>query len=90
MGGNINGFDAENRTQLMQSARDGNVSKIRLLFMIPSLDVNLKNNHGLTALHFAARFERTDAIKELLKHPEIDPNIKDNVLLAFRKEFHHP
>ena len=47
------------------------------LCSLPNIDVNTKNKFGVTPLHLAVQLRDTTYLKILLKHPNIDVNIKN-------------
>ena len=50
---------------------------IRILDEDPNIDVNAQNAGGLTALHYAVTYEKTDLVKRLLAHKNIKPFLQD-------------
>jgi ankyrin repeat protein len=54
---------------------------VKLLLNYPNIDVNIQNEHGVTALMMAVSnsygFSTEETVKMLLKHPNIDVNIQD-------------
>ena len=80
-GEDVNGRDAHNRTVLMYAARqcsENDVSIMRLLFEQPSIEVNLADGNGRTALHLATLGGRCEAVRLLLADARVDVNIRDN------------
>ena len=50
---------------------------IRMLDEDPNIDVNAENAGGITALHYAVMYEKTDLVKRLLEHQDIKPFLRD-------------
>ena len=54
---------------------------VKLLLNYPNIDVNIQNEHGVTALMMAVSnsygFSTEETVKMLLNHPNIDVNIQD-------------
>merc|ERR1712079_939769 len=53
-------------------------SVVALLLNSPNIDVNLKNNYGTCALHWAVNRQNTEGLKMLLNVPNIDVNSVNN------------
>jgi len=68
--------DLHGNSTLMQNASNGNLKKVIELIK-KGLDINKKNNLGLTPLMSAVKRENAEVIKLLLKH-NADIKIKDN------------
>ncbi len=63
-GADIDKVDSHNNTSLMRAAREGDVDMVRLL---ASRGANLEHaEHDLTALASAAKYNRTEVVRELL------------------------
>ena len=65
-------------------------SIVKLLLDQPAVDVNMKNDHGRTALHYAAWSNNTEGARMLLLHKDISFNVTNNngdsaLMLAVRK-----
>ena len=45
-----------------------NIEKLKLLLAVPGVDVNIQDEDGETAVHFAARENNTEALKLLINH----------------------
>ena len=76
---NVNYRISENQTVLMQTAlmpSEEHVSILRVLLEQPSIEVNLKDDEGLTALHLATRCRNIEAVKLLLADQRVDVNCK--------------
>jgi len=58
------GFPNGAKSALMSAAESGNAAKVEQLIDDQKADVNLKNEHGLTALHFASTPEVARALCE--------------------------
>ena len=43
-----------------------------------NIDLNARNSHGMTALHYAVALDYEDTVRLLLKHPSIKVNIVNN------------
>ncbi len=65
-----------NETALHRAAGNGNTKLVKLL-LEKGADINVQDSEGSTPLHWAAREGRTDVLKELLKHKDIDLNAKN-------------
>ena len=63
-------------TGLLWAVINNHISVVALLLSTPNIDVNLKDNEGWSALHFAARWKNNE-LKLLLNVPSIDVNILD-------------
>ena len=80
-GANVNTKDEYGWTGLMRAVTRSNVppnhnSVVALLLSTPTIDVNLKSEMGISALHFAVQWKtNTEALKLLLGGPNIDVNI---------------
>src|SRR5689334_1845545 len=53
-------------TNLFQASQDGNVELVSSLLEEPSLDIDARDETGLTALHHAVRANHTDVVTQLL------------------------
>ena len=74
-GEDVNSKDDFGWTGLMGGRN--HISVVALLLSTPNIDVNLKDNEGWSALHFAARWKNNETLKLLLNVPSIDVNILD-------------
>ena len=80
-GEDVNGVEARfsNQTGLMLAVMKGHNSIVRLLLEQPTLDLNLSDNGGTTALHFAAQYDNAEVVRLLLFDPRQNcVNPKDN------------
>ena len=50
---------------------------LELLDEDPSVDVNAQDVSGMTALHYAAMYEKKEVVKALLAHKDIKPSLKN-------------
>ena len=76
---NVNYRYSENQTVLMQTAlmpSEEHVSILRVLLKQPSIEVNLADDEGMTALHLATRCRNIEAVKLLLADQRVDVNCK--------------
>ena len=62
-------------TVLFWAARRGHAEVVKALLAHSEIDVNAKNNHGMTALMAAAENGYTEVVKALLGHSKIDVNV---------------
>ena len=58
---------------------DGLPDYLELLLAHSQLQVNLKGEHGYTALHFASAYGNVETVKLLLAHPSIELGLLDEV-----------
>ena len=58
-------------TCLMAAAQQGNEAAVELLLQQPGRDVNLVDEVGYTALHFAANRGHLGVVRRLLEHPSL-------------------
>ena len=78
-GVDVNTKDEDGFTGLIWAVRDiDDIDAMKLLLDVPSIDVNIKNNLGESALHLAVLEDNVEALKLLLNVPCIDVNIVDN------------
>ncbi|KAK4224014.1 ankyrin repeat-containing domain protein [Podospora fimiseda] len=71
-------FNERKMTPLGVAAFEGKVNVLKLVFeKYGSVDVDFKNEHGRTTLHFAAIYGERGAMEVLINH-EADINAKDN------------
>lgn len=66
------------RPPLHTACQNGYLDIVKELLSSPRVDVNLKDQEGMTALHRACQKGNLDIIKELLSSPNININLKDN------------
>ncbi len=52
------------------------IHALRLLKQDPTIDVNAQDVGGMTALHYAAIYEKAEVVKALLDHPDVKPFLK--------------
>lgn len=76
-GANVNLQDKMGNTALMGVCFRGYDSISKMLVENRSINLNVRNFNGATALFFASTFNRIDVVKLLLTK-EIDKNIQDN------------
>ena len=76
-GEDVNSKDVRGWTPLMRAVRLKKNSIVRLLLEQPALDLNLADNNGWTALHYAV-FKDMEGVRLLLADPRLDPNQKNN------------
>lgn len=69
--------DQQGETALHKAARQGHLRTVEVL--APLCDVNAINNHGMTAVHWAAMTGRDDVAQALLTHGG-DPFLRDKSL----------
>jgi ankyrin repeat protein len=63
----VNKADQRGWTALTLAAKEGHVEIVRALLATPGIDVNVKlSRSGMTALMFAATFDRPEVVQELL------------------------
>ncbi len=68
--------DKSDQTPLMRAIRYGCTDALKLL-LEHGVDVNEQDGIGYTALHLAAMHNNKYAVRELIMHPESNPNIQD-------------
>ena len=51
---------------------------VKLLLCQPGLDVNVRDNYGYTALHFACATNNVEVLKILLAHPSMNSHNAEN------------
>ncbi len=51
---------------LFQASKEGNVELVSSLLEEPSLDIDARDETGLTALHYAVQFNHIDVVSQLL------------------------
>lgn len=66
-----------NKKEWFDAAYQGNLDAIKKL--IPTIDVNIQNDMGKTALMIAVLKDHVDVVKYLLEIPNIDLNLQDEV-----------
>ena len=78
-GKDVNGQNANKQTALMgvTAISCGHVNILKLLLEQPSIDLNLSDNQGRTALMHATHFGNIEAMKLLLANPSIEVNLED-------------
>ena len=79
-GADVNYKNPKNQTVLMNTATECSekyVSILRLLLEQPSIEVNLADDKGCTALHKATCNGNIEAVKLLLADPRVDVNCKE-------------
>ena len=92
-GVDINGVDSYGYTGLMMAMYKGNTEVSRILLSCNNIKIDIKNNIGWTALHYACTNNRIESVKLFLEHPTCNKDIvriEDNYgktaeLLADRK-----
>ena len=78
-GADVNRKDEDGFTGLIWAVRDiDDIDAMKLLLDVPSIDMNIKNNLGESALHLAVVEDNIEGLKLLLDVPSIDVNIVDN------------
>jgi len=95
-GGDVNNKDYDGRTALMCALWEGHNAIVKMLLQQPAVKTNEKNNHGGTALHYAAAGNNAEGARMLLLHPgfnsanSTDINGETALMMALRfrkKEF---
>ena len=77
-GEDVNG-EYSNQTGLMCAVMRGHNSIVRLLLEQPTLDLNLTDGEGYTALHYAAKCDNVEAVRLLLADHRLNSvNLKDS------------
>ena len=77
-GEDVNKKDSDGWTALMWAVSESHNSIVKLLLDQLGIKINEKNNHGATALHYAALANNPEAARMLLLHPTMDSaNSKD-------------
>ena len=71
-GENVNVRNSMNKTVLMYAAQENKISILKLLLEQPSIEVNLGDDGGFTALHKATISGSTDSVKLLLADRRVD------------------
>ena len=74
---NPNVTDSTDSSLLMYACKNGNLDVVKKLLDL-KVNVNHRNNDGLTALMYACINDKLDIVKELLKNKEIDVNHRNN------------
>ena len=69
---NANGGDGRNMTGLMVLLLCGHNSLVELLLQQPSLDMNLSDRHGDTALHYGVLRDNVTGLRMLLGDPRMN------------------
>lgn len=72
-GVNLNRRDKLGQTSLMRAS----AGATKFLLSLRKMDVNARDNGGMSALHFAVAMGDADKVKVLLAARQIDPNIRD-------------
>ena len=73
---NLPNFKGE--TPLIYATKHDGIS-FDLLLPIKGIQVNFQDAKGNTALHYAVSNKNSKCIESLLSHPEIDPNLRNNL-----------
>ena len=80
-GDNVNSQNADGETALMCAVATSDIedqdSKVRLLLEQPSIDVNMSDKRGETALMYAAQEGNLEAVKVFLEDGRADVNIQN-------------
>ena len=75
---NLNGTDKFGQTALHKAARGDNVEIVKMLLADPRLTThNHKDNRGWTAVMSAAYYKNAGALRELVAHPSVNLDTKD-------------
>ena len=78
-GEDVNNKDYLGTTALMQAVMYNHNSIVKLLLDQPAVDVNVKDNGGWTALHYAAWHNNAEGARMLLLHKNFkSANVTDN------------
>ena len=78
-GEDVNRQGSNGRTALMRAVWHKHNSIVKLLLDQPAVDVNVKNNNGWTALHWAADYNNVEGARMLLLHKDFkSANVTDN------------
>ena len=78
-GEDVNNKDSFGRTALMWAVFRKHNSVVKLLLDQLAVDVNVKDNAGLTALHYAADWNNAEGARMLLLHKNFNSaNVTDN------------
>ena len=77
-GENVNVRNSMNKTVLMCAAQENKILILKLLLEQPSIEVNLGDDGGFTALHKATISGSTDSVKLLLADRRVDINCKNS------------
>lgn len=70
--GNVNKQDAYGISALHRAVNNNNMEMFDILMRHPSIDLNIANNEGETALYCAAKFGRRQPLFRLLVTPGVD------------------
>ena len=78
-GEDVNRQGSNGRTALMRAVWHKHNSIVKLLLDQPAVDVNVKDNDGWTALHYAAEFNNAEGARMLLLHKDFNSaNVTDD------------
>lgn len=66
----------------MHAAMTGNLAVVRLLVKVPSVDINLADKEGNTALHFASQAGHADVVGVLTLCPNIQIDSRNDAGLT--------
>ena len=90
----INAFDINRKTPLMQAISLNNIKFVEEILKFPEINVNIQDNLLMTPLHIACRQrDSLEIIMLLVKHPKILLNLKDsyqNKPLSYAIQFSSP
>lgn len=75
---NIKVRDHLNRTVLMNALMGRNTDLIRLLLEYPGIELFAKDSNNNTTLMYASKYGSHEAVSDLLKHPVVDVNAKND------------
>jgi serine/threonine-protein phosphatase 6 regulatory ankyrin repeat subunit B len=76
-GANVNLANNDRWTPLISATGKGHLTTIQALLSVPGININAKNDGGLTALYIAALNDNYDVVKALIKQGA-DVDITDN------------
>ena len=74
----INQKDGSGLTQLHKAVKNEDASTLISLLNKPSVDVNRRDNTGFTALYYAACYGKTECVRLLLNHKDVNVNLPRN------------
>ena len=78
-GEDVNSRGTKGTTALMWAVWNNHNSIVKLLLDQPAVDVNVKDNDGWTALHYAAISNNAEGARMLLLHKDFNSaNVNDN------------